>query len=569
MTTLLQRYGQGKFREVSGLQPITASGGGECFPVTDEDVALGIVCMGCEHTFELGGYYARRLIGEQGEYEIMEVVCLTCAEMTAPATEGSTTEAPASYGQDRDLPDPEGWIPATIPVVCVEGYPTGDHRLIPVDALQGHRALPLALMSLSTTGMGGHEGATLSGRIDHLERVPGPSVINVDTGEPFPEGTFVWTSNEAYVNPDHPDYPWMRNGALNGISVDLSETEADYDFDEETGEETMVLRTGRIAAATVCTMPAFPGAYIVLDPSAAAVEKPEGEPIAASGAGFRLETEALCASCSAPSAAWFRDPHLTEPTPLTVTDEGQVFGHVTAWDVCHIGLPGCVKAPRSASGYAYYLTGSVLTDDGQQVPVGRITLGTGHADLSLGLAAATEHYDHTGAAVADVTAGEDEFGIWVAGAVRPGVTDEQLRALRASPPSGDWRPIGGQLEMVGVLCVNTPGFPIPRPRARVAAGVPVALVAAGTLPKEVPVADDAPPAEIRDGEVVTIGDTGLQGVVTLPPGDDGTATVEVVVDASMLTPVDAPEEAPADPEMAGVKHQLRVLQADRLISRIL
>ncbi len=54
---------------------------------------------------------------------------------------------------------------------------------------------------------------------------------------------------------------------------------------------------------------------------------------------------------------------------------------------------------------------------------------------------------------------------------------EQVRALRASAPSGDWRPINGALELVAVCQVNVPGFPIAR--ARVASGQVYALVAAG------------------------------------------------------------------------------------------
>jgi hypothetical protein len=53
----------------------------------------------------------------------------------------------------------------------------------------------------------------------------------------------------------------------------------------------------------------------------------------------------------------------------------------------------------------------------------------------------------------------------------------QIRALRASAPSGDWRPVNGSLELVAVCQVNVPGFPIAR--AMVASGKVMALVAAG------------------------------------------------------------------------------------------
>ena len=141
--------------------------------------------------------------------------------------------------------------------------------------------------------------------------------------------------------------------------------------------------------------------------------------------------------------------------------------------------------------------------DGSRVAVGQITVGTGHAPLNMRASHAAEHYDNTGAAVADVAVGNDKFGTWVA-LGRPFVTYKaavtldgrvtvpgsrwvsgeasrrHVHELRASGRlSGDWRRIGGSLRLVGLLAVNVPGFPIPTPRARVASGAPTALVAAG------------------------------------------------------------------------------------------
>ena len=82
-------------------------------------------------------------------------------------------------------------------------------------------------------------------------------------------------------------------------------------------------------------------------------------------------------------------------------------------------------------------------------------------------------------------AGEDEFGIWVAGAVDAEVAPAIARKLRASALSGDWRRVDGSLELVAALAVNVPGFPIPRPQANVVASAQhdqtLALVAAGVI----------------------------------------------------------------------------------------
>lgn len=178
-----------------------------------------------------------------------------------------------------------------------------------------------------------------------------------------------------------------------------------------------------------------------------------------------------------PPKEWFDNPQLVEPTPLTVTADGRVYGHIAAWETSHIGLPGDTRPPTSRSNYAYFHTGVVACADGSDVPVGQITVAGGHAPLSADASKAVEHYDQTGSAVVDVHVGEDAHGIWAAGALRPSATEEQVRTLRASAPSGDWRPINGYLELVACCQVNVPGFPIAR--ARVASGAMTALVAAG------------------------------------------------------------------------------------------
>lgn len=180
-----------------------------------------------------------------------------------------------------------------------------------------------------------------------------------------------------------------------------------------------------------------------------------------------------------PPSDWFKPPTMIRATPLTVTADGRVFGHVAAWGTRHIGLPGYVTPPKSRSNYAYYATGTIPTAEGTDQRVGQLTLAGGHAPMSADAGKAIQHYDDTNSAVADVNAGEDRHGIWVAGALRPDVTAAQIRALRASAPSGDWREINGALELIAVCQVNAPGFPIPRAEAMVASGAVVSLVAAG------------------------------------------------------------------------------------------
>lgn len=185
-----------------------------------------------------------------------------------------------------------------------------------------------------------------------------------------------------------------------------------------------------------------------------------------------------------PPAAWFADPKFKRPTALTITKEGRIYGHLATWGTCHltyIQKGQCITPPRSKTGYAHFATGSILTAEGSEIPVGQVTLNTKHAGEQLSAAAAQAHYDNTGTGAADVAVGEDAHGIWIAGAIRSTLSPAEVRVLRASPVSGDWRRSGTGLEMVGALCVNVQGYAVPRPKGLVASGHMQSLVAAGML----------------------------------------------------------------------------------------
>jgi hypothetical protein len=183
-----------------------------------------------------------------------------------------------------------------------------------------------------------------------------------------------------------------------------------------------------------------------------------------------------------PPAEWFDNPKLQAITPLTITEDGRVFGHGAIWGTCHTAFPGACTTPPIEGDHVYYRLGEVVTASGSRVAVGSITLGTGHASVrGISASQAAEHYDHTGTVVAVVASGEDDHGIWVAGAVRPGTPEARVQELRAASLSGDWRRIGGQLRLVAFLAVNRPGFPVPRTSAFVRHDAQVSLVAAGVV----------------------------------------------------------------------------------------
>jgi hypothetical protein len=199
-----------------------------------------------------------------------------------------------------------------------------------------------------------------------------------------------------------------------------------------------------------------------------------------------------------PHRSWFDEPVMTEYTPLTITPDGRVFGMLAPWDFEHIGVPGAT-CPASRTGYAYFHLGATMTDGGE-VATGKLTVGGGHADGTYGYMATAEHYDNVGTAVATVRVGENEFGVWVAGALVADATPNQVETLRQSPLSGDWRDIGGNLELVAAHAVNVPGFPIPRARQLVASGgrtfsllASARVPGAGAVPPGRPSRDGAEP----------------------------------------------------------------------------
>jgi DNA-binding ferritin-like protein len=306
----------------------------------------------------------------------------------------------------------------------------------------------------------GHFGSVVVGRIDSMERLA--------NGIGNAEGVF---DNGEYGREAE---RLVRGGFIRGISADLDKFEADEDpenaSNEGKGQSKILISKARVMGVTLVPKPAFQECTIELVEELTEMNLSNQEALVACAA--------IAASIPVvPPKGWFENPKLAGPTPLTVSDDGRVFGHIAAWHIDHIGLAFGTKPPRSKSNYAYFHTGVVRTQEGSDIPVGQLTLAGGHASLNADARAAAKHYDDTGSAFADVHAGEDSYGIWVSGALRPSVTPEQVRAIRASAPSGDWRPIGGALELVAVCQVNVPGFPIAR--ARVASGQMYALVAAG------------------------------------------------------------------------------------------
>jgi hypothetical protein len=431
------------------------------------------------------------------------------ADAPPAADDGGDAEPDPDLNAPPEVEAGEKVGPEFAGVLVIEGQPTGDGREIAPDALTW-RVPPLPLMGLKTethdpSGFDMNDPAVICGLIHTLTRVPGENGSQL-----------IQFGGNFFANDDGLYFADLVElmGRM-GISADIAVQDSEITVEEvdETGypmDMSEVLTEGTILGGTQVPFPAFQGCYIVLGdgteapeareiPQAAEAPVVPARPpavVAAGGQLLHLMAASECEACdqgvevivasggpTRPPAEWFEDPQFVsgdgrlveilgrdgrrEPggkfaCPLTVTAEGRVFGHIAPWNVCHTGKPGqCVVAPKSSVEYAHFKRGRLVTTaEGEQVRCGTITADTGHAPLRISASTAMAHYDNTALQAADVNVGHDEHGIWVAGALRPGVTEQQVRNLETESVSGDWREIGGRLELVAALAVPLPGFPI-------------------------------------------------------------------------------------------------------------
>ena len=392
------------------------------------------------------------------------------AEVTRRAERGVTRDADnqqltaATLAKEQDMTR-QAWAGVLAPV----GKPSGDGRILMEDASINFRDFPLPLMFQKTQSEG-HNTGVIVGKIE-AGTIEGGAVhatgVLFDTPEANEAAQLL---QEEVIRPsvDLCDMvvDWVMFDAEGDPVQDIEEVE-----DWEGLTEQMQVSEATIMGATLVAKPAFAEAKISL-----------GEQVENEDNGE--EQHALVAAAAVATrhdAALFTNPQLAGPTPLTV-DGDHVYGHLALWGTEHMSFPGKgLQPPRSNTNYALFHTSQLETDEGA-LSVGRLTVGTGHATARDDVHAAAEHYDTTGTTWAFVKAGEDKYGIWVAGVVNPDAEAAQVRAGAAAPLSGDWRRVGNNLELVAALSVNTPGFPVPRAFQN-AGTESLSLVAAGVAPR--------------------------------------------------------------------------------------
>lgn len=365
----------------------------------------------------------------------------------------------------------------------------------------------------------GHDGAYPVGRIDRIWKAGNQVMM---------EGLWLDTE-EAQAS-----WQMVEDGTVKGVSVDVAvhhltipqpEMAMDLpgdlpegDIEIDVAAEAPTITSGTIIGLTICVQQAVDDAQIVnMVPGETIPEPAPG--VTASGAGLVPLH---------PPLDWFAPPALTEPTAMTITDEGRIYGHLALWGTCHTGMPGRCLPPEKLSGYDsthdQFHLGDLVTAEGEHIAVGTLSMDGPHADVHQDARAAVAAYDNTTTAVADVRCGNDEYGIWFTGAIRPDMEAVKLRALRASKPSGDWRPMGGTFELVHALATNQPGYPVPRTifSESVKGEEPIAVMASGWpahLYHPEPINGDDPQARHRIQALAARASGGLDGLAALAAGE--------------------------------------------------
>jgi len=368
-----------------------------------------------------------------------------------------------------------------IGVLTLEGTPTGDGRMFAPDALTW-ADLPLPLLWQRETG-DGHDGSVIVGDIREISRM-GAQIIG--------RGTFDLSTPEGAEAAKR-----VGSGYLKGVSVDADSLSVEYVY-QETDEGELVVsmaifHEGRLRGATLCAIPAFAEAFIQMVPEAPLMEMDMGmmggtvttasggtlgQVIMAEHVLQAAEDKPLTAAAyvltipDVPPAAWFEEPWDVEiHGALTVTDEGRVYGYLAPAGVAHRSFSERVTVPMGNVDYSLFMGRETLTAGGGRVVTGALTMDCGHASTGYrDPAMAMDHYDNACSIVATVRIGENAKGVWVAGALVPGLSANQVSRIMACQLSGDWRPHrerSGWREFAGALLVPVPGFAMARTEASV------------------------------------------------------------------------------------------------------
>jgi hypothetical protein len=323
--------------------------------------------------------------------------------------------------------------------------------------------------------VGGHNASLLAGAITFAAR----------------KGNTIFGRGHVFGNMLEGEHgPGIRNMmSTGGVSVDVDKVkDADVEmvYSEEDGApnllaqpELTVFHRGRIRGATMVAFPAFVEAKLKFTNTDLVTASAEscgcgGEDgaydigvLVASGESHTITIPNL------PPAEWFQEPvDVQVQGALTITDEGRVFGLLAPSGVTHRSVRKQVPMGANVD-YTRFMKGETIVAGGGRVVTGVVTGDCGHADTENHgtLANRKRHYDNSCSVFANIAVGQRPGkGVWVAGALRHGVTAEQVAAAMGCTLSGDWQPHpdrAGVQEFIAALLVPVPAFAMARTQASV------------------------------------------------------------------------------------------------------
>jgi hypothetical protein len=381
-------------------------------------------------------------------------VTILAGDEELPGRMSNNVDALAASGQEITMDENSAFRTFTDAVIAFTGTPTSDGRMLAADIELSFRSFPLPLMWCKQSTEGHLDSFTV-GVIESA---------TVDKGTVRASGYMLNTveANEAADQIAH---------GVTGPSVDLAAAEwiltdvNGVETADESGDLYQTITKAELIGTTLVATPAFGDTTLSLNSER---ESRDVALVASAAEEFRPRVY---------DHRLFENPNLTGPTLPTMGDDGRIYGHLACFGQCHRSIQSdCVVVPRSTAQYAHFHTSPALRlDTGERLPVGRLTVGTGHAPDRMAGRPAAAHYDNTGHCFALVRVGEDKHGIWFSGIAAPWATPEQVEMGLSAPLSGDWRDFGSGLELVAALAVNTPGF-MARGRSD-DQGRPLALVA--------------------------------------------------------------------------------------------
>ena len=442
--------------------------------------------------------YATGGHGPRPQVVVVDALTAAAAPSGAPVT-GVGEETPTSYSGPPVQPGEHVWA-----LMHTEGESTGFRTYTNLTTRAtpfafhwqresaAHGSVPMAvqvgnvvrvervgsqLWGFVTLDLGSYDGAEYARRaVGGFDRW-----VSIGLDETPTTTTVVWPEEE-----DDPENPLYLPGAPMPTEEVMVEPEQVIIDGGRVGELTAVsvpAQADAVSGPTQELIDLMPGATTTVPVLAASAAKLPAQPRAACDCG------GTCGHCGPPTAAdlveaitaashsiaipdlppaeWYSEP---DDVPLAgafnITDAGRIYGLLAPLGTSHRAWAANgsrMEAPFGNVDYSRFMGSWALTASGQ-VPAGPITMDCGHAGrLRANHDVAPAHYDNACSIIGACAVGESRRlgGVWMAGALLPGVSPEQVARALACRASGDWQPHPdrkGWTELVACLLVPSPAF---------------------------------------------------------------------------------------------------------------